>query len=96
MEPELAEPLVTVFFPIVDHGRTWSEVDGYLAESKPTGRDAILADLARDAADAVDSARREQDPRLWLAASQRLMILIDKQPVRVDNSQRELFDEGPA
>lgn len=40
------------------------------------GMEAITAAIARDAADLVDSARRQQDPKLWLSASARLLALV--------------------
>lgn len=42
------------------------------------GGQQVTADLARGAADVVDAARTAQDPRLWLAASTRLEILLAK------------------
>ena len=38
----------------------------------------LVASLARDAADLADSARRAQDPRLWLAAAARLLGLAER------------------
>ena len=43
--------------------------------SAPVGAD-MQADLARDLADVVDAARREQDPRLFMAASGRLAAVL--------------------
>lgn len=40
------------------------------------GSRRIVAELARSAADLTDSARRQQDPRLWLSAAQRLLGLV--------------------
>lgn len=51
-----------------------------------TGIEAVTAAIARDAADLVDSARRQQDPRLWLSASGRLLALagqLDERPPAV-------------
>lgn len=38
--------------------------------------DPVQAELVRSAADLVDSAKRAQDPRLWLTASERLSRLL--------------------
>lgn len=40
------------------------------------GFEGITAEIARGAADLVDSARKQQDPRLWLSASARLLALV--------------------
>lgn len=37
--------------------------------------DPVLAELARATADLTDSAKRAQDPRLWLSASARLLTI---------------------
>ncbi|MGN8718527.1 hypothetical protein ACTQ43_14745, partial [Segatella copri] len=44
------------------------------------GSGAMTAELARSAADLVDSAKRMQDAGLWLRASQRLEQLLAKLP----------------
>lgn len=44
------------------------------------GTGAVMADLARGAADLVDAARARQDPRLWLSASAKLEQLLAKLP----------------
>lgn len=38
----------------------------------------IMVEMARSAADLVDSARKAQDPRLWLSASARLMAILGR------------------
>lgn len=52
------------------------EVDKALRQADLSGPRAITAELARTVADLVDSAKREQDPRLWLTASSRLTALL--------------------
>lgn len=37
--------------------------------------DPVLVELARSTADLVDSARRQQDPTVWLRASERLLSI---------------------
>ena len=53
-------------------GRYGRHVASLLSEKASDMR----ADLARDLADVVDSARREQDPRLFLSASSRLSAVL--------------------
>lgn len=67
-------------------GPLWSErrrpgpvrvvVDRALRDSELVGLRAVWAELARDAADLVDSARRLQDARLWATATDRLTGLL--------------------
>ena len=47
-------------------------VESMLAELPLSGSQLVSAELARSAADLVDSARSAQDSRLWLQASTRL------------------------
>lgn len=54
-------------------GPTRAAVDSVLAGSDDF--DPILAELARASADLTDSAKRAQDPRLWLSASSRLLAV---------------------
>lgn len=51
-------------------------VESMLAELTLSGSQLVTAELARSAADLVDSARSAQDPRLWLQASTRLEKLL--------------------
>ena len=51
-------------------------VESMLEELCPVGSQLVTAELARSAADLVDSARSAQDPRLWLQASTRLEKLL--------------------
>lgn len=37
--------------------------------------DPVLLEMARATADLVDAAKRQQDPKLWLSAAQRLLAL---------------------
>lgn len=59
-------------------GPTRAVVDSALSGTNLTGSRGIVAELARSAADLVDSARRQQDARLWLSASTRLLGLIER------------------
>lgn len=38
----------------------------------------IMVEMARSAADLVDSAKKAQDPRLWLSASARLVAILGR------------------
>ena len=51
-------------------------VNELLEGAELAGRDLVTADLARSAADLVDSAREAQDAALWLRASDRLEGLL--------------------
>lgn len=42
------------------------------------GQEALTADLARDFADLTDAARREQDPRLFIASSRAMTQSLGK------------------
>ena len=46
--------------------------------------DPVLLEMARSTADLADSAKRAQDPRLWLSASGRLMVLMGRLGVSDD------------
>lgn len=59
-------------------GPTRKALDEALAEADLGGSRLVTAELARGAAELVDSARRAQDPRLWLSASQRLTALVGR------------------
>lgn len=62
------------------------------------GMDAITAAVARDAADLVDAARRQQDPKLWLQAVARLLALtgqLDDRPAAVPGDDGGGGDDGP-
>ena len=56
--------------------RVRCSVEAMLEELRPAGSQLVTAELARSAADLVDSARSAQDPRLWLQASTRLEKLL--------------------
>lgn len=56
--------------------RTRAAVDRMLAGRELSGGQLVTAELARGTALLVDSAARAQDPRLFLAASQRLTGLL--------------------
>lgn len=51
--------------------------------------DPIRAELARDAADLVDSARRQQDPRLWSSAADRLLKYLGGSGERAGQSRAD-------
>lgn len=48
-----------------------------LIEDQP-GLNPVLVELARSTADLVDTAKRQQDPKQWLAASSRLLAVLDR------------------
>ncbi len=54
-------------------GPTRSGVEAIVAD-RP-GLDPVLVELARSTADLVDSAKRQQDPAVWLRASERLLSI---------------------
>ena len=56
------------------HGPTRAGVEELVAEQ--VGLDPVLVELARSTADLTDSAKRAQDPRLWLSASGRLTVIL--------------------
>ena len=64
------------------HRTTRAAVDAVLEGLGSRGAALVTADLARSAADLVDSARARQDPRLWLTASARLEDLLKRLGVR--------------
>ena len=57
-------------------GTTRAELEEMLASSADLN--PIMVELARSAADLVDSAKRSQDPRLWLSASARLVGVLGR------------------
>lgn len=84
----------------VDHGKVWWQRDQHgpthakvqaAIGAGSSGIDGVSEELALMAADLVDAAKINQDPRLWLAASQRLMGLMDRKPKNPGGIQGELF-----
>lgn len=67
-------------------------LDSALDGRELSGIEAVTAAIARDAADLVDSARKAQDPRLWLSASQRLLGLV----AQLDQRAGAVPDDGAA
>lgn len=59
-------------------GPTRRALDLALKDRDLAGSAQVTAELARGAAELVDSARRAQDARLWLSASQRLLSLVGR------------------
>jgi len=82
-------PVVPPFFPaprggkLAAHRTSRAAVEQLIKERGDLdGTGAVTADLARSAADLVDSARRTQDPVLWMRASMRLQQLLIKLDAR--------------
>lgn len=81
--PGPIEPEVVRWFERLTPGRTRRAVDRMFAD---LGENAPLsAELARDLADLVDSARERQDPKLWLAAAGRLEQVLGRIPRGADS-----------
>ena len=74
----VAVPVAPRWFERPSPGRMRSAVDRALAGSGSVESAPVPAELARDLADLVDSARERQDPKLWLAASARLEALLSR------------------
>lgn len=71
-----AKPVRFFRTPRAKPGPARIALDSALAGRDLAGFDGITAEIARGAADLVDAARRQQDPRLWLSASGRLLALV--------------------
>ncbi|GAB3750079.1 hypothetical protein [Microlunatus parietis] len=84
--------------PRAKAGPAREALDAALSDRDLTGMDGITAEIARGAADLVDAARRQQDPRLWLSASGRLLALVgqlDRRPGTVpDDGGGDRDDDG--
>lgn len=79
MEAEVSETRVVWFRTRGGKpGPTRKALDTALDAQELTGLDLVTAEIARAAAELTDSARQAQDPRLWLASSQRLLTLVSK------------------
>lgn len=84
--------------PRAKPGSTRAALDLALTDRDLSGFDGITAEIARGAADLVDSARTAQDPKLWLSASGRLLALVgqlDRRPGTVpDDGGGDRDDDG--
>lgn len=84
--------------PRAKAGPAREALDAALTDRDLSGFDGITAEIARGAADLVDAARRQQDPKLWLSAAGRLLALtaqLDRRPGTVpDDGGGDRDDDG--
>lgn len=77
-------------------GPTRKALDEALSSADLGGSRLVTAELARGAAELVDSARRAQEPKLWLSASQRLTLLVGRLGLDDDRGPGPGDDVGDA
>ena len=84
--------------PRAKPGPTRAALDLALKDRELSGFDRITAEIAGGSADLVDAARRQQDPKLWLSASQRLLALVSQlsgdRGARPDDGGGDRDDDG--